>query len=75
MTLNKHQIQGLPNFTSTILDASTFELLMVGAGYSKSGSAPAKGNRVKVWWIHNQFPRVESIYSPDKQIVITGYHV
>lgn len=75
MTLNKHQIQGLPNFNIPTLDASTFESLMLDAGYSMSGSAPARGNRVKVWWIHNQYPRVESVYSSDKQIVIIAYHV
>lgn len=75
MTLNKHQIQGLPKFSSTTLDTSTFESLMTSAGYSKSGSAPAKGNRLKVWWVHNEFPRVESIYSPDQQLVITAYHI
>ncbi|HBW31943.1 MAG TPA: hypothetical protein DEF48_18095 [Nostoc sp. UBA8866] len=75
MTLNKHLIQGLPAFSTTVLDSSAFETTMTSAGYSKSGSAPAQGNRVKVWWIHSSYPRVESIYSPDQKLVITAYHV
>jgi hypothetical protein len=47
----------------------------MGAGYSISGSAPAQGQRYKVWWIHEDFRKVESIYSDDKSIVITAYHV
>jgi hypothetical protein len=38
------------------------------------GSAPAKGNRIKVWWNHPNFRRVEAIYSPDRNLVITAYH-
>ena len=45
MTLNKHQIQGLPNFKCTILDANQFEKLMIDAGYSISGTAPAQVQR------------------------------
>ncbi|MBE9251525.1 hypothetical protein IQ226_20815 [Dolichospermum sp. LEGE 00240] len=75
MTLNKHQIRGLPNFKCTILDANQFEKLMLDAGYSISGTAPAQGNRVKVWWVHEEYPRVESIYTPDQKKVITAYHV
>jgi hypothetical protein len=55
--------------------AAKFEILMQNAGYTSGYTAPAKGERVKVWWIHPNFPRVESIYSPDKSIVITAYHV
>jgi hypothetical protein len=75
MTLDKHTIQGIPKITSKTLPASDFEELMVNANYTKTGSAPAKGNRIKVWWSHATFPRVESIYSPDLKIVITAYHV
>ncbi|MBD2138256.1 hypothetical protein H6F32_11790 [Anabaena sp. FACHB-1237] len=75
MTLNKHQIQGLPKFKSTILDTNQFEKLIIDAGYSISGTAPAQGNRVKVWWIHEQYPRVESIYTRDQKKVISAYHV
>lgn len=75
MTLNKHKIQGLPEFKCQTLSATQFEKLMIDAGYSISGTAPAQGNRIKVWWIHDQYPRVESIYSPDKKTVITAYHV
>jgi hypothetical protein len=45
------------------------------AGYTIMGSAPAKGGRVKVWWSHEIFSNVESIYSEDKSTVITAYHV
>lgn len=47
---------------------------MQRAGYTMSGSAPTKGGRYKIWWIHNKHRRVESIYSPDKTVVITAYH-
>lgn len=74
MTLEKHSIDGLPGITSKILDAEVFENLMKQAGYSLSGSAPAKGDRIKVWWNHEDYRRVEAIYSKDKCIVITAYH-
>ncbi len=61
MTLNKHKIQGLPEFKCQTLSTTKFEQLMVDAGYSISGTAPAQGNRLKVWWIHDIYPRVESI--------------
>jgi hypothetical protein len=48
---------------------------MVNAGYSKFGSAPAQGDRLKVWWNHQTFKNVESIYSSDLSVVITAYHV
>ncbi len=75
MTLNRHKIEGLTAFNCTVIDSNTFENLMIQAGYSISGSAPAQSNRIKVWWIHNEYARVESVYSPDKRIVITAYHV
>ncbi|MFO5492450.1 MAG: hypothetical protein ACLBM6_07880 [Cuspidothrix sp.] len=75
MTLNKHIIQGLPPFSSAILNTTQFEEIMTGAGYSSSGSAPAQGGRFKVWWIHPEYPRVEAVYSPDKKTTITAYHV
>ncbi len=74
MTLDKHEIMGLPKFKCKTLAASTFEELMKDAGYSKSGSAPGQINRVKVWWNHATYPRVESVYSPDRKTVITAYH-
>ncbi|MBD6614436.1 hypothetical protein FNW02_00735 [Komarekiella sp. 'clone 1'] len=75
MTLNKHQIQGIPSFNCTVIDSNQFEHIMISAGYFISGSAPAQGSRIKVWWIHSQYPRVEAIYSPDRKLVITAYHV
>lgn len=75
MTLNKHQIQGLPKFKCTILDANQFETLMIDAGYSISGTAPAQGNIVKVWCIYELYPKVESIYTPDQKNVIPAYHL
>ena len=75
MTLDKHQIDGLITFSSKTLPAQEFEDKMIAAGYSTLGSAPAQGGRLKIWWTHLEFRRVESIYSGDKQIVITAYHV
>jgi hypothetical protein len=75
MTLDKHQIDGLSEFSSKTLPAAEFEVRLSSAGYSQAGSAPAQGGRVKVWWIHSEYRRVESIYSNDKQTVITAYHV
>lgn len=74
MTLDKHHIDGLSPITSKILPAEVFEGLMFNAGYAMVGSAPAKGNRIKVWWNHPNFRRVEAIYSPDRNLVITAYH-
>ncbi len=75
MTLDKHNLQGISKITSKTLPVDDFEQLLINAGYTKVGSAPAKGNRVKVWWSHATFSRIESIYSPDLQVAITAYHV
>lgn len=75
MTLDKHNLQGISKITSKTLPVNDFEQLLINAGYTKVGSAPAKGNRVKVWWSHSIFSRIESIYSPDLQLAITAYHV
>ena len=75
MTLDKHQIDGVGGFCDKVLPASRFEELMTSGGYSISGSAPAQGGRFKVWWGHTTFRNVESIYSNDKNTVITAYHV
>jgi hypothetical protein len=75
MTLDKHQIDGIGGFSEKVLPASQFDELMMNAGYSISGSAPAQGGRVKFWWIHLTFRTVECIYSNDKSIAITAYHV
>lgn len=75
MTLDKHNIQGLAAFTSKTLPSSDFEQLMSNAEYFEIGTAPAQGGRIKVWWSHDSYPRVESIYSPDKNTVLTAYHI
>lgn len=75
MTLDKHTIQGLSPFTTKTLPSGEFEKRMMNAGYYEVGAAPAQGKRVKVWWLHDTYPRVESIYSSDRSIVITAYHV
>ncbi len=75
MTLDKHQLDGIGGFSEKVLPADQFEELMMNAGYSISGTAPAQGGRIKVWWIHLTFRTGESIYSEDKSIVITAYHV
>ncbi len=74
MTLDKHEIKGLPSFERKTIAASTFETLMKNAGYFQIGTGKGQGRRVKVWWSHASYPLVESIYSPDRQIVITAYH-
>jgi len=74
MTLDKHQIDGLSPILSKILPAEVFEQLMLNAGYTVVGSAPANGNRIKVWYNYPSFRRVEAIYSPDRNLVITAYH-
>jgi hypothetical protein len=74
MTLDKHQIDGLSQISSKTLPAQDFEQLLIDAGYSKIGSAPAKGNRIKTWWTHPTHRRLEVIYSPDQSLVIAAYH-
>ncbi|NJL48396.1 MAG: hypothetical protein HC929_14090 [Leptolyngbyaceae cyanobacterium SM2_5_2] len=75
MTLDKHKLDGIPQITSKILPVNEFETLLVSAGYQRASSAPAKGNRIKVWWNHSNYRRIEAIYSPDCKIAITAYHV
>jgi hypothetical protein len=75
MTLDKHSIQGLAAFTTKTLPSSEFEKLMINAGYIDVGTAPAQSGRIKVWWSHPDYPRVESVYSADKNTVVTAYHV
>jgi hypothetical protein len=75
MTLDKHQLDGIGGFSEKVLSASKFDEIMTNAGYSQTGSAPAQDGRLKVWWSHTNFRNVESIYSGDKAIAITAYHV
>ncbi len=74
MTLDRHTLDGVPQIKSKTLTATAFEQLMTTAGYSQMGSAPAQGNRIKIWWTHDTFRRVESIYSAGKKTVIMAYH-
>jgi hypothetical protein len=75
MTLDKHQIDGVSEFSTKTLPAEEFEGRLLHAGYSQVGNAPAQRGRIKIWWAHSEYQRVESIYSGDKQTVITAYHV
>ncbi|MFP5274847.1 hypothetical protein [Coleofasciculus sp.] len=75
MTLDQHDLDGIAKITVKILPTPEFEALLIAAGYSKMGTAPAKGNRIKVWWVHASFRRIEAIYSPDGAVAITAYHV
>lgn len=75
MTLNKHPIYGLPKFDCKTMPAEKFDSLMLASGYTQIGSGKGQGKRIKIWWIHDSYPRVESIYSEDKQTVITAYHI
>lgn len=74
MTLDKHQLDGIIAITAQTLPASDFDELLLAAGYVKIGTAPAKGNRIKTWWNHPSFRRIEVIYNPDGLIAITAYH-
>jgi hypothetical protein len=75
MTLDKHKIDGVPQITVKILSAQEFDNRLIQAGYSKIGTAPAQGNRIKAWWTHSAYSKVEAIYSPDGAVAITAYHV
>jgi hypothetical protein len=75
MTLDRHKLEGVPQITAKVLPTEKFDALLTQAGYSKVGSAPAKGNRIKAWWTHSTYDRVEAIYSPDGALAITAYHV
>ncbi|MFM7447386.1 MAG: hypothetical protein ACKO24_02155 [Leptolyngbyaceae cyanobacterium] len=75
MTLDKHKLDGIAQITAKILPTEDFEALLLDAGYQRMGSAPVRGNWVKVWWNHPTHRRIEAIYSPDETIAITAYHV
>ena len=75
MTLDKHKLDGITQITAKTLPSTEFELLLLTAGYGKIGTAPAQGNRLKVWWTHFTFRRIEAIYSADGIVAITAYHV
>lgn len=75
MTLDKHKLDGVDQITVKTLPAEDFDDLLLGAGYQRMGSAPARGSRIKVWWNHPTYRRIEAIYSPDETIAITAYHV
>lgn len=75
MTLDKHKLDGIPQITAKTLPTEDFEALLLQEGYHQTGSAPARGNRLKVWWSHPKHRRIEAIYSPDGKVAITAYHV
>jgi hypothetical protein len=75
MTLNKHKLDGIPQISAKTLPAQELDALLINAGYTKIGKAPAQGKRIKTWWSHSTFRRIEAIYSPDETIAITAYHV
>lgn len=75
MTLDKHELDGIKKITARTLPTDEFDTLLLNAGYQRAGSAPAQGNRIKVWWVHSKHRRIESIYSPDGKVAITAYHV
>ncbi len=74
MTLNKHRIDGLPKILERTMPAAKFEQMLLAAGYIKIGTAAAQGNRIKAWWTHSSYRRVEVIYSSDAATVVTAYH-
>jgi len=56
------------------MPALRFEQLLIDAGYTLIGTAAAKGNRIKSWWTHPTYQRVEVIKSADTTTVVTAYH-
>ena len=75
MTLDKHKLEGIPQIKEKTLHIDNFEIQLSEAGYLRRGEAPARGNRIKIWWRHKIHRRIESIYSNDGKVAITAYHV
>jgi hypothetical protein len=75
MTLDKHKLDGIAQIQAKTLPVEEFEGLLSVAGYRRLGTAPAQGRRLKVWWSHIRYRRIEAIYSADGQVAITAYHV
>lgn len=75
MTLDKHKLDGILQIKNKTLPVDQFESLLRTGGYQQTGTAPAQGNRIKVWWGHPTHRRIEAIYSPDRKVAITAYHV
>jgi hypothetical protein len=74
MTLDKHELQGIGRINQRTMPRSEFEALLADQGYYRTGSAPANGGRLKVWYSHAAYDPIESIHSGDGRIVITAYH-
>ncbi len=75
MTLDKHKLEGIVQIKEKTLPVSNFESLLTEAGYTKLGETPAKGTQMKSWWRHETYPQVEAIYSANRKVAITAYHV
>jgi hypothetical protein len=58
MTLDKHQIDGVSEFSTKTLPAEEVEGRLLNAGYSQVGNAPAQRGRIKIWWAHSEYQRV-----------------
>lgn len=74
MTLDKHEIQGLPKIPYKVLPIIVFERMLLNAGYYKTATVNTHNNRIKVWFNHSIYPRVECIYSIGSNKCITAYH-
>ena len=74
MPLDKHELQGLPKISYKVLPIAVFENMLTKAGYYKTGSVNTHNNRVKVWFNHNSFNRIECIYCTNTNKCITAYH-
>ena len=74
MTLDKHEIQGVQRIGCKVLPISTFEELVIKAGYYKTATAPSFGTRVKVWFVHKDYGRLECVYDLSVSKCITAYH-
>lgn len=74
MTLDKHDIQGVHKIGCRVLPITEFEQLVTEAGYYKTSTAPAFRNRIKVWFSHSCYNRLECIYDLVNNKCVTAYH-
>jgi len=75
MTLEKHEIQGIPQFKCKVVDSSQFEEMMQKAGYFITG-LQRKATELKFGGrILNIKELNQYIYSLSRTEVITAYHV
>ena len=75
MTLDKHLLDGIGKVTkSKTLATRDFEEKLTANGYYQIGKGKAQAGRIKVWFAHQEYRRVEAIYSEHGDIAVTAYH-